>query len=82
MKLKLFFALVALSSVGCSHAYKHYTADIVNRGYAKECVDGVNYLIFGSSGDDGILFKTANNYSPVVQVDREGKPVPCEAKSK
>lgn len=32
-------------------------------GHAKTCVDGVNYLQFPSGA--------------TVQVDREGKPVPC-----
>ena len=75
MKLKLFFALVALSSVGCSHAGKNWDSDIHNKGYARECIGGVTYLVFGWND-------LLPSYNATPQVDREGKPVPCEAKSK
>lgn len=57
-KIAVIFSLVLLSACG------NINRDIAKMsGYAKTCVDGVNYLQFPSGA--------------AVQVDREGKPVPC-----
>jgi hypothetical protein len=64
---KIFLVLISAGLLNaCSHTDKIYTPDINSRGYFKECIDGVSYLVFR----DGAT----------VQVDSSGKPVQCEKK--
>lgn len=61
MKNVVVISLVALALAGCGRVDR-WTAGVTGNA-SKTCVDGVTYLQFTSGA--------------TVQVDREGKPIPC-----